>query len=64
MYFFLFQISTNQEILRLESAKVTYWSEAKWTDVPLLDQRLVLTKADLERCKTPRNEEARVIQPI
>ena len=34
------------------------------SDVPLIDQRLVLTKADLEGHKAPRNEESRVIQQM
>ena len=32
--------------------------------MPLLVQRLVLTKTDLERREAPRKEEGRVIQPV
>ena len=38
--------------------------EVKRSDVPLLDQRQVLTKVDLDERKASRKEEGQVIKPI
>ena len=39
-------------------------SEVKWSDVPLLDQRQVLTKANVDWLEAPRKNEDRVIKLI